>query len=876
MQVAYLVLILSLIPTVVVYYCVKAYVDGHDKVRFDRIVREQTLIIEQNIPNYVDDLIGMRGLFAANSDLSSNQWSQYISTLGIPKRRPGIRSIGYLKRVGADEKGDFLLQRQSGDLPFQIRPDGERPVYFPTVLMNRFDDSTNFEIGLDHFADPRRHAAMEMARDTGEGQASERLLVGAGDTFSELAGTNDQTGADTNKMSGVIRDLTGRGRPGVAIYMPVYQAGGIPATEDERRTNIQGYIFEIVETEPLLKGLVSQDYDPQVRCSVFEGDQLNQDHVLYGDPNIHNESQEPHELQRVVHIGILNRRWTLCFTTLPAFELESQRNLPAIALICWLTLAFLLFGITYGEVGALNRVKRILNDLQRSETALASEKERLAVTLYSITEGVITTNPAGVVLSINKMAEELTGWPQVEALGRPVDKIVTLLNDKTREPVQPPHNEALKLGAASNLDSPALLLARNGKEHVVLGSAAPVRNLDGGILGAVLVLRDITARQKSEAEMLKESKLESVGLLAGGIAHDFNNILQGIIGNLSLARIGGISQEKLMERLDSVEKSAMRAKDLTQQLVMFSRGGEPIRKRLHIEAVVREAAQMAVHGSNSHCEFSIAEGLLPVDVDEGQFRQVISNLTLNAVQSMPDGGKVLVGAENKELKDGEQPGLKAGNYVRIYVRDHGTGISPADLPKIFDPYFTTKKHARGLGLASAYSVVRRHEGRITVDTRAGEGSCFSLFIPASTRKSGGPSTETLKKEFHGSGRILLMDDEKEILSLLKEMVGMMGFEAETARDGAEAISKYMEAKTSGRPFSLVIMDLTVPEGMGGKEAIRRLREMDPQVRAVVSSGYSLDPVMANYRDFGFNGVMPKPYVIAELGRVIQEVMAAGT
>ena len=567
---------------------------------------------------------------------------------------------------------------------------------------------------------------------------------------------------------------------------------------------------------------------------------------------------------------MLNQTWTIRSSTLPAFEEESERNLPLIALICWLTLSFLLFGITCAEVNARARAEQITAELRKSETALATEKERLAVTLYSIGDGVITTDTSGGVLSINKMAEQLTGWTQQEALGKPLAELFKILNENTREPCANPLESVLQTGVVCGLEHPAILVARDGVERIIADSAAPIRDRDGGIIGAVVVFRDVTAKQKSEAELLKESKLESVGLLAGGIAHDFNNILQGIIGNLSLARMNAHSTEKMLERLAGVEKSAMRAKDLTQQLVMFARGGAPIRKQVQLTTSVKDATLFALHGSNVHCEFSLPTDIWPVDVDEGQFRQVINNIVLNAVQAMPEGGKIEVRAENVEFTAGFLPPLAAGKYVKISIRDFGTGIRPEHLPRIFDPYFTTRKQARGLGLASAYSVIRKHDGQINVETQVGRGSTFHIYLPASLKAAETTVPEGDQKRFFGHGRVLVMDDEADILMLVREMLELMGYEVEVARDGAEALQRYMASKR--RPFSAVIMDLTVPEGMGGKEAIRRLTELDPGVKALVSSGYSYDPVMANFREYGFSGVIPKPYVMEELGRVLEEVI----
>jgi len=847
---AYLVLGLSLIPTALVYFRVKANVQLRDKQRFERLVNNERAAIEERIPHYVDEMMGVRGLFAANPSVSTNQWQQYLASVEIQKAYPGIHTLGYLERVAAGDKESFLKRQQTqGDAAGQISPAGERAVYFPVVFVTHFDPNLRGGLGLDHFADAERQPVMSAAGDTGQAMATGRVWLNAD------GGTNQN---DT----------------GFVIYFPVYHAGAPTTTVEERQAALQGFIFGNFETAKLMNGIFGAHPNLFLDCEVFDGTEATPNHLLYdSDDTLDSGGKRKHEFVQTVAIPVLKRTWTLCFSSLPSFEADSQRNLPLIALICWLTLSFLLFGIVCAEVNARARSEQIMAELRKSEAALAAEKERLAVTLYSIGDGVITTDTAGCVLSLNKVAEQLTGWRQLDALGKPLADLFKIVEESSREPAPSPLETALKTGEICGLIRPALLIARDGTERVISDSAAPIRNRDGGIVGAVVVFRDVTAKQKTEAELLKESKLESVGLLAGGIAHDFNNILQGIIGNLSLARMNSQSPEKILDRLAAMEKSALRAKDLTQQLVMFARGGAPIRKRVQLNDSIKDAAILALAGTNVTCEFSLETELWPAEVDDGQFRQVINNIVLNAGLAMPDGGKIEVLSENVEFSAGSLPPLGAGRYVKISIKDHGAGIRPEHVPRIFDPYFTTRKHARGLGLASAYSVIRKHDGQINVETQVGQGSTFRIYLPATVKPVDVPLPDGDQKRFFGRGRILVMDDEADILMLVREMLELTGYEVEVATDGVEALKRYQAAKSANIPFSVVIMDLTVPQGMGGKEAIRRLKELDPDAKAIVSSGYSYDPVMASYREFGFCGVIPKPYIMEELSRVIEEVIS---
>jgi PAS domain S-box-containing protein len=387
-----------------------------------------------------------------------------------------------------------------------------------------------------------------------------------------------------------------------------------------------------------------------------------------------------------------------------------------------------------------------------------------------------------------------------------------------------------------------------------------------------VLITDITARRKLEEELVKAQKLESLGILAGGIAHDFNNLLTAIIGNISLAKQDTQPGDSAYERLEGAERALERARNLTQQLLTFSRGGAPLKKRLSIKEVVRDIAAFALHGARSRCAFSIPDDLWIVEADEGQLSQVINNLVINADQAMPDGGTVTVTCRNITVGAVSALPLSPGNYVMISVADRGIGIPAEYLGKVFDPYFTTKQKGSGLGLATTYSIIKRHNGHIAVESGVGTGSTFHLYLPATDqallRESATPGTTK-----SGSGKILIMDDEEMVRDVAGKVLTRLGYDVAYACDGAEAIAAYEQALAEGRPFDAVIMDLTIPGGMGGKDAVKRLREIDPALKAIVSSGYSNDPVMAHYAEYGFNGVVSKPYTIKQLSDTIQKVLA---
>ena len=398
----------------------------------------------------------------------------------------------------------------------------------------------------------------------------------------------------------------------------------------------------------------------------------------------------------------------------------------------------------------------------------------------------------------------------------------------------------------------------------------------GGNRAHFILANDVTERKKAEENLLRAQKLESLAILAGGLAHDFNNLLTAILGNISLAKLDtSPSEDGIYERLEEAEKATSRAQNLTQQLLTFSRGGAPLKKLLSAKKVVEDSAIFALRGSKSRCDLRMPDDLWQVEADEGQLGQVIHNLIMNADQAMPEGGTVTVTAENIVLAENNPFALRAGVYITIAVTDQGIGIPQEYFQKIFDPYFTTKHKGSGLGLATSYSVIKRHDGHITVDSFLGTGSTFRVYLPATKETL----SERVIKEtasVPGTGRVLVMDDEEMIRDVASKILTKLGYEVSCSRDGAEAIDLYEQARKDRRPFDAVIMYLTIPGGMGGQETIKKLRDLDPGVKAIVSSGYSHDPIMAQFKDYGFLGVVSKPYTIKTLSEVIHKIVSSPT
>ncbi len=397
------------------------------------------------------------------------------------------------------------------------------------------------------------------------------------------------------------------------------------------------------------------------------------------------------------------------------------------------------------------------------------------------------------------------------------------------------------------------------------------RDAEGKATGIFGVARDITERRQLEEERQKAHKLESIGILAGGIAHDFNNLLAAIRNNVYLSKILSDRESEVYENMESTEKILHRATNLTQQLLTFAKGGTPVKKISSIIELIKESAEFVMRGSNVKCEYNVADNIWPVEVDEGQMNQVIHNLILNGVQSMPKGGTIRISTENSNLTSEAAIPLQEGKYVKIVIQDEGIGIAEEDLKNVFDPYFTTKEMGRGLGLSTTYSIINNHGGHISVESIIGTGTTFTIYLPASEKQF-----EEIKKiediSIAGKGKVLIMDDEEVIRTSVEKLLTYSGYEIECAEDGDEAIARYKKAMEASKPFDAVMLDLTVRGGMGGKEAVKKLREIDPNVKAIVASGYSNDPVLANFKEYGFVGVFAKHDETEELGKTLHRVI----
>ncbi len=508
----------------------------------------------------------------------------------------------------------------------------------------------------------------------------------------------------------------------------------------------------------------------------------------------------------------------------------------------------------------------MLEKKYKEKTTEFLESNEKYKTIFQLSpNAMMLSNAEGDILEVNKAMAQITGYTteEIKKIGGSAIIAPEVLEKTIREWTSQVkekgwfHIETLWAGKDENRIPVSLsgqqIKIENSELYIVIGT-------------------DITERKRAEEELNKFQKLESIGILAGGIAHDFNNILTGILANISFART--TKDLEIKEKcLASAESASFRAKDLSNQLLTFSKGGEPVKKIIPIEKLVKESAIFSLRGSNIILEFSIPPETWNVNVDKGQMDQVISNICINANQAMPKGGVLNISCENITLSDDNQIfSLNKGKYVKISIADSGIGIPSDHLRNIFDPYYSTKQRGSGLGLTTAYSIIKKHYGHVLAESELEKGTTFHIYIPASLEQI--PEEKEKREDTlpARSGKILIMDDDDVIRDVVCMNLKSLGFTAESAKDGTEAIALYNKSIKSETPYDLLIMDLTIPGGMGGKETIKMLKKINSKVKVIVSSGYSNDPIMSNYTDYGFSGTLIKPYNIKELNTTVNQLL----
>ena len=506
------------------------------------------------------------------------------------------------------------------------------------------------------------------------------------------------------------------------------------------------------------------------------------------------------------------------------------------------------------------------------EKKLKESKQCLDTTLKSIGDAVIAADTGKLITFMNPIAEALTGWSQEEAIGKPLKDVFKIINEETGKQAEDPAARVLREGVIVGLANHTVLIAKDGTKRSVDDSGAPIRDDKGKISGAVLVFRDITERKHLEKQLFQALKMESIGTLAGGIAHDFNNLLMGILGNTSLMLLNADPSDSNYKRLKNIEKQVESGSRLTAQLLGYARKGKYELKPINLNQLMKDTSELFGRTRKDISIYlELSPDLLPIEADKGQIEQVLWNLYVNAADAMPGGGDFILKTVNADCKNrkGRLSVLKPGKYVVLALTDTGIGMDKKTQERIFDPFFTTKEMGRGtgLGLASVYGIINRHDGYIDVESRKGKGSTFSIYLPASAKKIAKPANIT-EKLLKGTETVLLVDDEELILNVARDLLEAIGCKVLTARDGREAIKLYQKNQND---IDIVILDMIMPN-MSGGDVYDRMKEINQDIKALLSSGYSIDELATDILNRGCNGFIQKPFTINELSAAIRQIL----
>jgi len=509
-----------------------------------------------------------------------------------------------------------------------------------------------------------------------------------------------------------------------------------------------------------------------------------------------------------------------------------------------------------------------MTEVYNSFIKLQQERDKLEITLKSIGDGVIVTDESGCVTMINPIAQSIIGYTENSAIGRNIDEIFHIFKENSDEHIENPVHIALKSKKIKILSNHSILKLEDGSQKFIEDSASPII-FEDRVLGAVLVFRDVTIKRRTEEEIIKSQRLASLGQLAAGIAHNFNNILTSVYGNLSLAKmLLTQNPEKAENLLANSENSIDKAKYLTNQLLTFSKGGSPVKSIASIPDIIKDTVEFILSGSNikTVCEFF--EETLYLNIDKNQISQVFENLAINAKDAMPNGGNIHI--EVKKVDISENKILEDGKYIQIKFSDEGVGIDQSILPKIFNPFFSTKPKNTGIGLSICHSIIKNHDGAITVESEKDKGTTFYIYLPCNCKEIPTEKLSAEKSEISESNNqkksILIVDDTPDILEVGRELFELLGFNVHTASTDIEAFEKFKE-----HHFDIAIIDLTLQGSCSGEEIVKELKRMNKNFKAIVSSGYSDNDIIKNYENYLFDAALPKPYTITTLKKMLKDI-----
>jgi len=812
---------------------------------FQKEVNERAALLYREVSINFEVLRSLSIMFEGGKVPDSRKFESVAKH--ILERHSDIQALEWIPRIMHPERTAYELRRRQEFPEFEITerkkqgqmvPAEKRQEYFPVYYVEPYAGN-EAALGFDLASNITRLETLEKARTNGKPLATASITL-----------VQEQ-----------------ENQKGFLAFLPIFkEISKTPLSDSHDR--LKGFILGVYRIGDIFNSSIRNVESIDIGIKLIDETLPYSHDLLY----IHNKQKEFGKQERYVYTKelpeIWGRKWSLIASPSLNFIADKRSMLPVTTFVSGMIFTLLLALYLHFISKHTATIKRLYVEIQ-------NEQEKLFVTLRSIGDGVITTDLDGKIVLINKVTEQLTGWRQQEALGRPIQEVFNIINEKTGKPCNNPVDIVLATGSIVGLSNHTALIARDGTQYIIEDSGAPIFNNESKIIGVVLVYRDVTEEKRTETELLKIKKLESVGVLAGGIAHDFNNILAAILGNVELAGMMIDPGSEASDLLHGAKKATLRAKGLTQQLLTFSKGGDSVKQKSSIDKIITDSANFVLHGSSAVCDYQIPEDLWKVEVDTGQISQVIQNIIINARHAMPDGGSIKVSCENCDHTK-EKKSLPGKKYIKIVIADTGSGIPETYLEKIFDPYFSTKQMGSGLGLAICHSIISKHDGDISVQSELGKGTIFTICLPASLQFN--QSTATSVKDTVGvlaeqNATIMVMDDESIIRDMSKNMLERFGHEVVLAENGHEAIELYIECFKKNRPVDIIIMDLTIPGGMGGKYAVQKILKINPEAKVVVASGYSNDPVVAHYQEYGFKGSIVKPFQWKELNELINSLLA---
>ena len=837
-------------------------------VDFERGAENRISAIKNTFENTLHELDAIASFYTASREVERFEFHTF--TKHLLWHSEGIQALEWIPRVSHSMRDAYVgAAKKEGYPDFRITEQKEQGVmvtaarrteYYPVYFIEPYEGNEN-ALGFDLASNPVRLKALEQSRDSGLKTATARIRLVQ----------------EKEKQFGVL------------IFEPVYQLGMATDSIEGRRRHLRGFVLGVYRIGDLVEKSISRLQPRGIDIALTDESAPEDKRFLYYHqsrlrtapaPPAAVEANQTEGMHYAETFAVAGRTWQILCTPSPEHGAAGKSWQSWAILAAGLLVTGLLSGYLLQFHLRMEKARQHADELLQAKTGLEheiyerkrSEEERrkLILLVESSSDFIGIASLDGAVLYVNKAGKDLAGVGDVTQ--------TSVLDYLTPDDLPYFRDHVLPTMTKYGTWSGELRFRHftTDKEIPMLFNGFLIKDATSGEPEALAtVSRNITEQKQFEDELLRVQKLESLGALAGGLAHDFNNLLTAVLGNISVVKTHFSSDNKLYRMLDEAEKASLRTKDLTQQLLTFAKGGAPIKKVVFLGELLRECGGFVLRGSSVTCEYAIAENLRAVDVDEGQMSQVINNLIINAAEAMPEGGTIRITGENASVGSGDAVPLAEGKYTRVTVRDHGIGIPQDHLQKIFDPYFTTKKKGSGLGLASSYSIVKRHGGYLSVESKLGAGTVFHMYLPAS-EKLVATEKEEDERPVRGAGNILVVDDEEIVRDVAGTMLKELGYDVAFAKNGSEAIDVYRKKKESGSPFSAVIMDLTIPGGMGGKEAVRKLAALDPDVNAIVSSGYSNDPIMAEYTDYGFKGVVSKPYKMTELSKVIHGVIVSRT